>query len=120
MTTQKYGGTEEGGMDSAMMPDVADIEKNKVFAILAYFGILFVVPLLAAKESRFAMYHANQGLILFLASVAVSIVASIPFVGLIAILAGPVLLVFMIMGIINAAGGQMKPLPLIGDISILK
>ena len=49
--------------------------KNKVMAILAY--IIFFIPLLAAKESKFAMYHANQGLVLFLLAVAVSIVGTI-------------------------------------------
>ncbi|MEI8042594.1 MAG: DUF4339 domain-containing protein [Verrucomicrobiota bacterium] len=42
-------------------PDPADVDKNKIFAVLAYLGILFLVPLLAAKESRFARYHTNQG-----------------------------------------------------------
>jgi len=102
----------------AQGPNPADVEKNKIFAILSYIGILFVVPLLAAKDSPFAMYHANQGLILFLLSVALGVVSSIVWV--VAIVAWAVPLVFMILGIINAANGQMKPLPLIGGITILK
>ncbi len=47
-----------------LQPDPEDVEKNKAMAILAY--IIFFIPLLAAKESKFAMYHANQGLNLFL------------------------------------------------------
>ncbi|HPL93320.1 MAG TPA: hypothetical protein PLB38_03500 [bacterium] len=45
-----------------------DIEKNKVMAILAY--IIWLIPYLGAKDSKFAMYHAKQGLVLFLASLA--------------------------------------------------
>jgi len=105
--------------------DPADVEKNKIFAVLAYIGILFLVPLLAAKDSKFARYHTNQGVILFLCAVAGWIVAMvlsfIPFVGC---LAWPTvaicLLVFMVMGIINAAGGQCKPLPLIGQFTLIK
>ena len=41
-----------------------DIEQNKVMAILAYLGILVLIPLFAAKESKFARFHTNQGLIL--------------------------------------------------------
>lgn len=109
------------GFDSTLQADAADIEKNKVMGILAYIGILFVVPLLAAKDSRFAMYHANQGLVLFLFGVAIGIVGIVPFLGWLVAAVGVVAqLVFMIMGIINAANGQMKPLPLIGGISILK
>ncbi len=50
--------------------DPNDINQNKIMAILAYFGILVVIPILAAKESKFARFHANQGLVLFIASVA--------------------------------------------------
>ena len=48
--------------------DPADFEKNKIFAILAYLGILVLIPILAAKDSPFAKYHANQGLVLLIGS----------------------------------------------------
>jgi hypothetical protein len=57
------------GATAAGEADADDIEKNKVFAVLAYIGILFLVPLLAAPQSRFARYHTNQGIVLFLASI---------------------------------------------------
>ena len=46
-----------------------DIEKNKVVAGLSYFGILFFLPLVAAPDSRFGKFHANQALVLLLAGV---------------------------------------------------
>jgi uncharacterized membrane protein len=101
--------------------DPADAEKNKLMGILAY--IIFFIPLLAAKDSKFAMYHANQGLVLFLAALAVSILGSIiPLLGWFLILPLGMLAVFIfaILGIINASKGLMKPLPLIGGISIIK
>src|SRR5436305_371519 len=67
------------------MGETADVEKNKVFAALAYLGLLFLVPLLAAKDSPFAKYHTNQGIALFLvtmvAYVVVVVMHFIPFVG---------------------------------------
>ncbi|HAI73918.1 TPA: hypothetical protein DCL22_00845 [Candidatus Moranbacteria bacterium] len=90
-------------------------------AIIAY--IIFFVPLLAARDSKFAMYHANQGLNLFLLAVAVSVVgAIIPFLGWFIILpfGHLAVLIFVIMGIINASKGEMKPLPLIGKIELIK
>ena len=101
--------------------DPADAEQNKVMGILAY--IIFLIPLLAAKESRFAMYHANQGLVLFLATMAVTLVGSIiPIIGWFIILPVGYLAVFVlaIIGILNAVKGVCKPLPLIGGITILK
>ncbi len=109
-------------------PDPADVEKNKIFAILAYVGLLFLVPLLAAPQSRFARYHTNQGVVLFLAviicMVGSGILGVIPFVGCISALLMPAAalagLVFMILGIVNAANGRCKPLPLIGQYKLIK
>ena len=50
--------------DTTIEFDNQDIQNNKIMAILSYFGILVLVPILAAKESKFARFHANQGLIL--------------------------------------------------------
>ena len=97
------------------------MESNKLIAAISYIWILFLVPLFAAKEDAFARYHANQGLLLFLASIALTIIGIIPFVGpIIAAIGGIVTFVFMILGIINAVKGEMKPLPFIGGIQIIK
>lgn len=40
-----------------------DIQKNKVISALSYLGILFFLPLMAAPESRFGKFHANQSLV---------------------------------------------------------
>lgn len=104
-----------------LQADPADVEQNKIMGILAY--IIFFIPLLAARESKFAMYHANQGLVLFLAGIAVSILGSIiPILGWFVILPLCMLAitVLAILGIVNAAKGLIKPLPIIGGISIIK
>ncbi len=105
--------------------DPNDVQQNKVMAVLAYIGILFLVPLLAAPNSQYARFHTNQGLVLFLFDIAVgivsAIVAFIPFVGLIlSPLLGLAMFVLMILGIVNAATGNAKELPLIGKIRIIK
>ncbi len=94
-----------------------DIDKNKVFAILSYFGFLVLVPIFAAKDSPFAKFHANQGLVLFILEVIITIVSS--FLSIVGIL-NIAVAVFAIMGIIYAAQGQAKDLPVIGTIKILK
>ena len=106
-----------------LQPDPEDVEKNKAMAILAY--IIFFIPLLAAKESKFAMYHANQGLNLFLFWVAYFVLSwilvFIPILGwLLMFLLFVVGVILMIIGIVNSAKGEMKPLPVIGKISIIK
>lgn len=101
-----------------------DIEKNKGMAVLAY--ILFFIPMLTeAKDSKFAMFHANQSLVLLLASIGLMVLGSIftavtfGFGGILIFMAWIAWLVFWIMGIINASKGEMKELPLIGWIHIL-
>lgn len=109
-----------------------DINSNKVMAILAYLGILVLVPIFAAKDSKFARFHANQGLVLFLAEVAFYIVLTIVSAIILAIswklyfiitilsLVWIVFLVLAIIGIINAANGKAKELPVIGKFTLLK
>ncbi len=125
---QKLGNTADITADF----DKADIESNKVMAVLAYFGILVIVPILAAKESKYARFHANQGLVLCISSiiygVAYSILSSIILaiswrlhflVSLIG-LVGVVFAVLFIIGIINALNGRAKDLPIIGKFRLLK
>ena len=102
------------------MASESDIQQNKGMAIVAY--ILFFIPLLAAKESPFAQYHAKQGFNLFLLAWAVNIVLGIsPCIGWILLpFANLGVLALAIIGIIGVVNGQEKPLPIIGDIKILK
>lgn len=92
-------------------------DKNMI-AILSYIGILFLIPLLAAKDSPFAQYHAKQGLVLFIAEVATMLIVWIPILGwLIGFMAWIIWVVLSLMGIINALGGKQVPLPIIGKFA---
>lgn len=114
----------DGGDYTASM-DSNDIASNKGMAVLAYFGLLFLVPMLAAPNSQYARFHANQGIILFIADIIIGVVGGIlnliPVVGgiLYGVL-GLLIVVLVIMGIVNAASGKAKELPIIGKIRILK
>jgi len=92
-----------------------DIEKNKTNAILSYLGILIIVPLISedAKKSPFAKFHMNQGLVLILAS----FVSIIPILGWIL---GIGVFVLWVIGILGAINGEMKKVPLLGDIQLIK
>ncbi len=96
---------------------MAEGSKNIGMAVLCYLGILIVVPLLTdAKNDAFVKFHIKQGLVLIIASIAVSIINVIPVIGqIISIVGGLVVFILWIMGIINAVGGQEKPLPIIGQ-----
>jgi len=103
-----------------------DVEKNKALAIVGYIiPILFFIPLVTdAKNSPFAKFHANQQLNLLLLCVAGMVISPILFMILIGFLVMPILwiieIVLVVMGVINAANGTMKKLPVIGGFELIK
>lgn len=114
--------------DTTAEYDPKDIQDNKIMAVLAYIGLLLLIPLFAAKNSKFARFHVNQGLPLMIVGLAIGIISIplglIPIVGIITSiifgLAGLCVLALAILGIVNAATGKAKELPLVGKFKILK
>ena len=112
--------------------DKEDIQKNTFMAILAYFGILVLIPIFAAKDSKFARFHSNQGLILLIVAILYYVVYTILCTIILAIswkliwltsiigLVGLIFLFWFIAGIINAAQGKAKELPFIGHFKLLR
>lgn len=101
--------------------DPYDVEHNKLLALLSYLNILFIVPLVAAPDSKFARFHANQGLVLFLFSLITKVVFAVPVVGWIVGAVFEVIIVIgLISGIINVLKGKAKELPVIGKYRIIK
>ena len=96
-----------------------DVEKNKVNAVLSYLGILILVPLLSedAKKSPYAKFHMNQGLVLTIGWFVGSFVFWLPLIGW---AAGVFWFVIWLMGLISAAQGEMKRVPVVGNIELIK
>ncbi len=94
-----------------------DIEKNKGMAIIAY--LIFFIPLLTdSKDSPYAKYHVKQAIMLWIFILVGWLTSTVLLVVLIGFLlyfvVGIMSVIFLIMGIINASNGEMKPLPIIG------
>lgn len=89
-----------------------------VMGILAYLGILVIVPYLIAKDSPFVKFHIKQGLVLLSIEVIVWLATMFfwPLV-LITWIVKLAVLVLIIIGIINVVGGQEKKLPLVGNFA---
>ena len=108
--------------------DQNDVNSNRAMGILAYIGPLVLIPLFAAKESPFARFHSNQGLVLLIAEVIAStgfkILSKLKLIGWIFKLPSALVSigfsVLVVMGIVNAARGRAKELPVIGSIQIIK
>jgi uncharacterized membrane protein len=95
-----------------------DIQQNKVIAALAY--LIFFLPLIAAKDSAFGKFHANQGLILLLSFVIVNFLYIIPILGwVVAPLISIALTIIGILGAVNAYNGKAEELPVIGQFNLI-
>ncbi|MEK7558188.1 MAG: DUF4870 domain-containing protein [Patescibacteria group bacterium] len=91
-----------------------DIAKNKNMAALSYVWILCLVPLLGNRDSKFAQFHAKQGLVLFIVEIIAGILIFIPLFGQLFMLA---LLVISVMGVVKAQNGEWWKIPYIYDWS---
>lgn len=96
-------------------------DSNKVIYMLAYLGILFFLPLVVNPVTPTGKFHANQGLLLFIASVAgsivISILTAILFVfGFLSWIFNLAILALAIYGMVNAYNDKQVPLPVIGNL----
>lgn len=126
------------GKDETGRFDSMDIQNNKALAVLSYIGIFVLIPIFAGKNSPYARYHANQGLVLFLAEIIWWVFCSIinlalgfldifgPLFWIIHSVVGGILgilslafLALVIYGIVNAVTGKAKPLPFLGRFTLL-
>ena len=86
-----------------------DIEENKLIAALSYIWILCLVPLLLKRDSKFAQFHAKQGLILFIIEVFASFFLMwLPVIGQLVALA---LLIISVVSFVKALSGEWWKIP---------
>lgn len=96
---------------------------DRTVAILSYITIIgFIVALIihSSKKTALGAYHLRQTLGLMLTSIALlfagMVLAFVPYVGpLVSMALWLGLLVLWIVGLINAAKGEMKPMPVLGE-----
>jgi uncharacterized membrane protein len=113
-------------------PDIpqSEIDSGKTMALLSYIplfliGLIVSIVNIATKNNAFSLYHGKQGLTLIICAFGAYLVCvpcmCIPFLNLLMIpvflLLALGVLVFCILGIVNAASGKVKPLPFIGPLA---
>lgn len=139
-TNTYYNNTNYAQQTSYIRPDgydAADVEKNKGICALSYLSVLFFLPLVVCPESRFGKFHANQALILLIASSILGTASSfvmgfiqgiLSFVSedlaaisviMVGLAVGALPFAATIFGIVTAIQGTAKELPLIGKFNIL-
>ena len=53
--------------------DDSQIIEGKIYAVLSYLSIFCIIPLVIKKDNSFVLHHGKQGLVIFVAEVAVFI-----------------------------------------------
>ena len=95
-----------------------EIQEGKMYAVIAYLGILCLVPLLLKKENKFALFHGKQGLVLFICLIGAAIINIIPVLGqLIWMLAVLVFGILSLIGIIQSLMSNYWKMPILGEIA---
>ncbi len=118
-------------MSTSLTPAGQSAPEDRTVAILSYITIIgFVVAIVmhSSKKTALGAFHLRQALGLIIAGFGISVavmivgfvVAFIPVVGpLLLMILWPVLmiggLVIVIMGLLAALKGEMKPVPLLGE-----
>ena len=103
-----------------------ETQEDKTVAILCYItliGYIVALVLHSSNKTKLGAYHLRQatGLVIFCIGIwiALFIIRFIPFIGSITLFFSPlfwlVILALLILGIINAASGEEKPLPVVGS-----
>lgn len=94
------------------------MKKSKFLAILSYLNFLVLIPLFAGGRNGFVKKHMKQGLFLLLCLVLLPFVLIIPLLGwIIGGVWAAALLILWVIGIVSAATGHERSLPLIGKLT---
>jgi fumarate reductase subunit D len=105
-------------MPPSPAPPSGGNQDHMIMGILAYLGILIVIPFLTeSRNNPFVKFHLKQGLVLFLAELVAYAVLRVPGVGWISPVIGIASLILVVTGIINVVNGETKELPLIGHLA---
>ena len=95
---------------------------KKTTDIVAYLTVVGLLIAFVAGDREASKFHLNQSLIIWLTSTVVGIVVGwVPLIGwLVSVVVGIFCAVCWFIGIISAIQGTEKPVPLIGQIKLLK
>ena len=99
-------------------PAVSASSNQILMGILAYIGILIIIPFLMAKDDSFVKFHIKQALILVIVEIAVWILMSVMWqLWQILELVNLAALVLSIVGIVNVVNHKENELPIVGGLA---
>lgn len=100
--------------------ETADVSANKIIAALGY--VIFLIPFLAAPQSKFAKFHTNQGLWFnIIELLGIIFFGAVPLLGgLLKGLFNLVAFIVMVYLMVKTYQGKAYELPVVGNINLIK
>lgn len=97
-------------------PPGAASPNRGLMLVLAYLGILAVIPLVVEKNDPEVQWHAKHGIVLFVAEIILAVLIAIvtnfvPFAGCVLWFVWPLIFIFHIFLIVKAVNGQRIMIP---------
>lgn len=110
--------TQENKPQTEVQNQAPSVDNTLLMSILAYIGILVLIPLLTAKDNPAVRFHVRQGLVLCILEVIIWFVGGsfwmlMPILGIINL----GLIVLSIIGIVNVIQKKEVELPVIGSLA---
>ncbi len=98
----------------------SDKQSGKALAIIAYLGVLALIPYFLEKNNKWVRFHTIQGINLMIWELIFTVVGFIPIIGKIAFIGNAFCLALLILGIMNVCKGEAKELPVISSFKFIK
>ena len=113
---------ESAAADAAASYSEEEISGGKLMGILAYLGILNLIPLFAVKDNKFVRFHTVQGFTLLVIWVILTVIDALTgnFLNFVFNTLEFLVGIWAIIGIVNVLKGEAKELPLIGKYRFIK
>jgi uncharacterized membrane protein len=101
--------------DPALSP--TEVQEGKFFAVISYISFFCIVSLVLKKENKFSLYHARQGLVLFVFEVLCFILSVIPVFWLIRAFIFLFFFLVSLLGILHSLQGRCIRIPVLSEIA---
>ena len=95
-----------------------EMQEGKFFAVISYISFFCIVSLFFKRDNKFALFHAKQGLVIFVFQVTCILLSVIPILGgLIRVFGVAISFMVSIWGVWNSLMGKYFRIPFISDIA---
>ena len=97
--------------------DKLEAREGAPFAALSYVLFLWIFAFIYKKNNRFAMYHARQGIVIFVTSMICYLFKSVPLVGILSSFILFLLGLACVYGMYLSLSGKIGKIYLISDVA---